>query len=55
MSIEADSETTFLKKQLSQLVNDKIKLQQHAISLTSRVNNAVLEINEKINHKPELV
>ena len=55
MRIENDTETSFLKKQVAQLVNDKIKLQQHVISLTSRVGSAEMEIIEKIAQKSDLV
>ena len=49
MRAEDESETSFLKKQLNLVTNDKIRLQQHVISLTSRVNNTELDVLEKSN------
>ncbi len=46
LRVEDDNQTEFLKKQTSQLVSDKIKLQQHVISLTSRVNNTAMDVCE---------
>ena len=47
IKVEDENEASFLKKQISQLTNDKIRLQQHVISLISRVNNSEMDICEK--------
>ena len=39
-----ENESAFLKKQTAVLVNEKIKLQQHVISLSSRVGNTELDV-----------
>jgi len=43
-SNECTTELGFLKKQVSVLGNDKIKLQQNMIALASRVNSAYIDI-----------
>ncbi len=47
MKTEGEGETDFLKKQVSQLISEKIKIQQHVISLTSRVNNTETDVCER--------
>ncbi len=46
MKVDDENENMFLKKQLAQLTNERIRLQQHVISLTSRVSNTEQDINE---------
>ena len=44
---ENEGETDFLQRQIMQLIKDKIRLQQHVVSLTSRVDNTDHEVREK--------
>ena len=50
LRVDVDSEISFLKKQVSQLINEKVKLQQHVLSLASRINNTELDVCEKTAH-----
>ena len=47
MKADNESESAFLKKQVLQLINDRIRLQQHVISLSSRVNNTAFDVFEE--------
>ncbi len=48
MKLENENEIGFLKKQTSQLTAEKIRLQQHVVGLTSRVDTAEMEICENV-------
>ena len=47
MAVDDENELLFLKKQSAGLINEKIILQQHIISLTSRVNNAEMDVYQE--------
>lgn len=47
MVVDNENELAFLKKQSAGLVSEKIVLQQHVIALSSRVNNAEMDVYEE--------